>query len=164
MCCSVFQCVAVCVSSLLQCVLQDRAPLQCVGVYISDIGLFYERKRYGSVSLQHILQHTATHGDTLQHTVTHRNTLQRNATHCNTLQHTATHYSAMDLRRCNTHCNALQHTIPHYVEQKLKHLDCVVLQHTATRCNTLQHVATRCNTLSATALWPYNTLQQSTPC
>jgi len=51
-----------------------------------------------------LLQHTATHCNTLQHTATHCNshslsascnTLQHTATHCNTLQHTATH--------CNSH-------------------------------------------------------------
>jgi len=38
-----------------------------------------------------LLQHTATHYNTLQHTATHCNTLQHTATHCNTLQLTATH-------------------------------------------------------------------------
>jgi len=70
-----------------------------------------------------ILQHTATHCNTLRHTATHCNTLQHTATHCNTLQHTATH--------CNTLC-------------------CNTLQHTATHCNTLQHTATHCNTLNMT--------------
>ena len=37
----------------------------------------------------------ANEGIILQHTATHCNTLQHTATHCNTLQHTATH--------CNTH-------------------------------------------------------------
>jgi len=41
-------------------------------------------------SLSHppwILQHTATHCNTLQHTATHCNTLQHTATHCNTVSH-----------------------------------------------------------------------------
>jgi len=42
-----------------------------------------------------ILQHTATHCNTLQHTATHCNTLQLTATHCNTLQHTTTHSDAL---------------------------------------------------------------------
>ena len=46
-----------------------------------------------------ILQHTATHCDTLQHMATYCNTLQRTATHCSALQHTA------------THCNKLQHAV-----------------------------------------------------
>ena len=40
--------------------------------------------------VQHALQHTATHCNTLQHTAI-CNILQRTATHCSTLQHTATH-------------------------------------------------------------------------
>jgi len=46
-----------------------------------------------------LLQHTATHCNTLQHTATHCNTLHHTATHCNTLQHTA------------SHCNPLQHIV-----------------------------------------------------
>ena len=43
-----------------------------------------------------ILQHTATHCNTLQHyTQSHCNTLQHTATHCNTLQHTATHRNTL---------------------------------------------------------------------
>ena len=84
-----------------------------------------------------ILQHTATHCNTLQHTTylaTHSDVwrdfhmLRHTATHCNTLQHTA------------IHCNTLQHTATH----------CNTLRHTATHCNTLntlQHTATHCNTL-----------------
>jgi len=41
-----------------------------------------------------LMQHTATHPNTLSHTATHFNTLQHTATHLNTLQHTSTH--------CNT--------------------------------------------------------------
>ena len=49
------------------------------------------------ISLQHTLQHTATHCNTLQHTATHCSTLQHTG-HCNTLQHTA------------IHCNTVQHS------------------------------------------------------
>jgi len=55
----------------------------------------------------YLLQHTATHWNTLQHTATHCRTLQQvNSTVifitcCNTRQHTA------------THCNTLQHTATH---------------------------------------------------
>jgi len=45
------------------------------------------------------LQRTATYycNILLQHTATHCNTLQHTATHCNTLQHTATHCRALSL-------------------------------------------------------------------
>ena len=46
----------------------------------------------------YILQHTATHCNTLQHTA-------NTATHCNTLQHTATHSA----RRCATYCRTTHH-------------------------------------------------------
>jgi len=42
-----------------------------------------------------VLQHTATHYNTLQHTATHYNALQHTATHCNTLQYTAETYIAV---------------------------------------------------------------------
>ena len=87
-----------------------------------------ELKNRGFMTHQ-VMQHTATHCNTLQHTATLCNTLQHTATLCNTLQHTA------------THCNTLQHTATH----------CNTLQHSATLCNTLQHSATLCNTLQHTA-------------
>jgi len=80
--------------------------------------------------------------------------LQHIATHCNTLQHNVklwsvrvggcgrAHWSCyiqMTRRVRNirmTHCNTLQRTATH----------CNALQHTATHCNTLQHTATHCNT------------------
>jgi len=45
---------------------------------------------YPCALCQYVLQHTATHCNTLQHIATHRNTPQHTATHCNTLQHIAT--------------------------------------------------------------------------
>ena len=45
-----------------------------------------------------VLQHTATHCNTLQHTATHCNTL---ATHCNTLRHTATHQQISRSSQCD---------------------------------------------------------------
>jgi len=96
--------------------------------------------RCGQHGIFVILQHTATHCNTLQHIIAHCNTLQ-NAWHsdeasctvikkalvwwCNALQHTV------------THCNTLQHTALH----------CNTLQHAATHCNTLQHTASHCNTM-----------------
>ena len=79
-----------------------------------------------------ILQHTATHCNTLYigewELGTQVQTLQHAERHCDTLQHTAIH--------C-IHCNTLQHTATH----------CNTLQYTAIHCNTTQHTATRCNTL-----------------
>jgi len=49
-----------------------------------------ERTQHARCTRDRILQHTATHCNTLQHTATHCNILQHAATHCNTLQHTAT--------------------------------------------------------------------------
>jgi len=88
-----------------------------------------------------LLQHTATHCNTLPHTATHCNTLQHTATHCDTLQHSATHCNT--LQHTTRHCDTLQHTATHYS----------TLQHTVTHCNTLQHTAPHCkhcNTLQHT--------------
>ena len=90
----------------------------------------------------------------LQHTATHCNTMPRDATHCNTLHHTASggaHGSKAEYAA--TDCNILQHTATH----------CYTLQHTAsdgarasnakytaTDCNILQHTATHCITLHQT--------------
>jgi len=71
-----------------------------------------------------ILQHTATHCNTLQHT------------RCNTLQHAAI---------C---CNTVQHTLQLTAFARVT-APCNTLQHTATYCNT--HAATRCNTLQHTS-------------
>ena len=68
----------------------------------------------GSIYMMHLilllLQHTATHCNTLQRTATHCSALQHTATHCNTLQHTATHCNT--LQHTATHCNTLQHASP----------------------------------------------------
>jgi len=97
----------------------------------------------------------------LQHTATHCNTLQHTATHCNTLQHTATHCNACNmsmsssgkptavktlgtqvLQHTATHCNALQLTATHRD----------TLRHPTTYCNWLQHATTHCNTLFSITL------------
>ena len=96
------------------------------------------------VQSSYLMQHTATHCNTLQHAATHCNTLQHTqhtATHCNTLQHAlnfgqssaewAVLASAIAVS-CATNCNILQHTATY----------CDKLQHTATHCNILQHTAT----------------------
>ena len=97
-----------------------------------------------------LLQHNATHCNTLHHTAAHCSTLQHTATHCNTLEHTATlrrHTWTVcvltpltSLQHTATHCNTLQDTTTH----------CNTLQHTATHCNTLRHTATYCSTLQHT--------------
>jgi len=79
--------------------MQAQASLgQQVCVCLLDI----RRHVYVCVSDVCVVQHTATHCNTLQHTATHCNTLQHTATHCKALQHTA------------AHCNTLQHTATHY--------------------------------------------------
>jgi len=57
------------------------------------------------ISQKAILQHAATHCNTLQRIATHCNTLQHTATHCTTLQHTTTYSNA--LHHIPTHCNTL---------------------------------------------------------
>ena len=54
-----------------------------------------------------LLQHTATHCNTLQLAAPHCNTLQHTAIYCNTLQHTAAHCKT--LQHTATDCNTLQH-------------------------------------------------------
>ena len=44
-----------------------------------------------SAGFKAMLQHTATHYNTLKHTATQGNTLLHTATQCSTLQHTAPH-------------------------------------------------------------------------
>ena len=80
-----------------------------------------ELKNRGFMTHQ-VMQHTATHCNTLQHTATLCNTLQHSATHSTTLHHTA------------PHCTIMQHDAPH----------CNALRHTATHCNAL---LTPCYTL-----------------
>jgi len=75
-------------------------------VLLDVVALAFNSWRCGRVCVTPVLQHTATHCNTLQHTATHCNTLQHTATHCNTLQHTATHCHT--LPHTATHCNTLQ--------------------------------------------------------
>ena len=109
--------------------------------------------------LPSLLQHNATHCDTLQHTVTHSNTLQHDsllvlssllqhtATHCNILQHTATHCNILQctptssnttLSRCSRVSKIPCHT----------DIICVYTFYMCTpHCNALQHTAIHCNTM-----------------
>jgi len=101
-------------------ILNDEELLQCVAVCCS-----------GLATRGFMLEHTATHCNTMQHAATRCSTLQHTVTHCHTLLHTA------------THCNTLQHTAKHIKPLQIH----TPLPHTATpHRNTLQHTATHCNT------------------
>ena len=151
-CCSVLQSVAVC-SSVLQSVAVFCSVLQCVAEYCSVLQWLVSTNRLRRTMLQGVLsglvQHTATHCNTLQHQLTkvclsraaraikllHCSTLQHTVTHCNTLQHTA------------THCNTLQHTATHkgVPAEGGSGYQTATLQYTATHCHSLQHTATPTN-------------------
>jgi len=93
----------------------------------------------------------------LQHAATHCNTLQRTATHCNTLQH-----KRGDAPTCATwsydvyphaRCSVLQCVVvamTHMMSSHRASLHRNTLQHTATHCNTQQRTATHCNTKEMT--------------
>ena len=85
-----------------------------------------------------LLQHTATHCNTLQHTATHCTILHHTVTYCTVLQHTATTQNG-SLKACQQ-ANLL-------MKFKCVSTRCNTLQHTATHCNTLQHTAAHCSTL-----------------
>ena len=73
--------------------------------------------------MHYILQHTATHCNTLQHTATHCNTLQHTATHCNTLQHTGAVYECIiySTYTNNTNCKMAK-LIPYMPESRTMHI------------------------------------------
>jgi len=94
-----------------------------------------------------MLQHAATHCNTLHQTATHCNVsrpsvegkrvniLQHSAARCNTLQHIATcHVPALkgSGQHTATHRNTLQHTATHLDPKTSKRVDTPC-------CNTLQH-------------------------
>ena len=105
-----------------------------------------------------VLQHTATHCDTLQHTKLLWEAAQPS-------QYTIMHRVEIAVgcyievhshvgRDAATHCNTLQQTADHLVEigighcfEAHPHVGC----DTAAHCNTLQHTATLCNTLQESA-------------
>ena len=105
-----------------------------------------------------ILQDTATHFNTLifvgfwvhavftnlllQHTATHCNTLQHTATHCNTLQHTATNLLLHSWRKAHP-CRAPKWNL------RTEPLFCSVLQF-AVCCSVLQGIAVCCSVLHGT--------------
>ena len=125
-----------------------------------DEGLWHSEQK-GTCNL---LQHNATHFNTLQYTTARRwrwseqkgtcHTLEFTGTHCSAVQPTATHCDSWrcneEKSRCNTVqpttalCNTLQHSAPHWhrwrwSEEKGRYNSLNQLQHTATHCNTLQH-------------------------
>ena len=77
----------------------------------------------------------------LQHTATHCNTLQGCLLRAAVSSHRNGSFCDMILQHTATHCNTLQHPAS----------PCNTLQHTATHCNTLRHIPTHCNTLQHTA-------------
>jgi len=108
----------------------------------------YSATHHCNKTLVLLMQHTATHYNTLQHTATHCNTLQHTATHCNTLLHTERH--CFILQHTIMHCNTLQHTTvttraTRLLYQAATHYN--TLQHIATHCNTPRRTTTHCNTL-----------------
>ena len=111
-----------------------------------------------------VLQHTATHCNTLQHShgtkgksgsrsylATHFLQHRHIAIHCNALQLTATHCNSLYVRREFSSREgmlakvALNHVLQHSDCNTLPH--CNSLQHTAIHGSTLQHITTHCSTL-----------------
>jgi len=90
------------------------------------------------VAHRNMLQHAATHCNTLQYLHMHQ------TTHCTTLQNPHVHQAA-PLLHAATHCNTLQHTatFAHASSSDLVGADCNIV----TNCNTPQHTATHGNTL-----------------
>jgi len=74
-----------------------------------------------------LLQHTATHCNTLQHTATHRNILQHSATRRRGFPSAPLYF--MGDRPTATHCNVLQNAATHRNTP----------QHAVKYCNTMQH-------------------------
>jgi len=115
MCCSVLQCVAVCLS-VLQCGAGSPWRMH------SGLAALDGR-------IKGCLYHTATYSSTLQHTATHCNT------HCNTLRYAATRHSRM---------NPPQYSKQSWYILNLSTATCTTQQHIDTHsntcCKTLQHV------------------------
>jgi len=161
-------CVAVC-CRVLSCVAACCSVLQCVAGCCSEVSHTMASFRGRANRRVYILQHTATHG----------NTLKRAATHCNKLQHKLKHTTvylrnvspgAHQLARVHTlqhttaHYNTLQHT-PQHTATYLYNTPAVganscchcrgnsriyTLQHAAIRCNILQHIPQHSETLTTT--------------
>ena len=148
-CYSVLQCGAVCCSVLDQLfgLLQDDLQVLvavCVALCVA-VCCSVPQGVGSALSLQHrwmmytyptriILQHTATHCNTMQNTAT-----QMDDVYILDTSHTATPYNT--LRHTATCCNMLQHRWMMYTSSTRN-----TLQLTLTHCNTLHHTATLCNT------------------
>ena len=125
-CCSMLQCVAVCVAhrSMISFGCSSTMPYDCS----------YQKMmccKYREVEV--CWTAVATYCNTLQHTTTHCNSLQLTATHCNSLQHTT------------THCNSLQLT----ATQRKSAAILVAFSGATTHCNTMQLSATHCNSAAS---------------
>jgi len=113
-----------------------------------DSARFHVNVQYGST----ILQHTATHCNTLKHDAIRCNTLQHTASHCNTLQHTWTRARARwghSLVRARALARERGREHEHEQEQgqgqdPSKATDCYRLQQTATDCKE-NAIAKDCN-------------------
>jgi len=130
----------------LQCVLQSVAVccsvLQCVAVCLVSSATFSRRPT------RHSTTHAFIKASTMQHTSTHCKTptfvnpnnapIHTNPP-CNTVQHAAIHSNSLQLTA--THCN----TAPHKRLACAQHIaiHCNTLQRTVTHCNTLHHRPTK---------------------
>jgi len=154
MCCSVLQRVAVC-CSVLQCVAVCCSVLQCVAMCCSVLHHHQTHLCARAMSHTRIVSLVTKTSLMLQHTATHCNTLPHTATHCNTLQHrwyrNTCHNSARGDKRHHTKpCEPeVTASVPEVTASGAERYS--TLQHTAAHCNTLQHTATHCNTLPHTA-------------
>jgi len=117
------------------------------------------------VDVCNILQHNATHCNTLQRATTcfWVTLTSTSATYCNTLQHAATFFCVMLTSTSDVTVHLLHVTLPPPIEMTWRmtmyavnsdvtdgvSIYCNVLdplQHAATHCNTLQHAATHAST------------------
>jgi len=142
-CCGVLQCVAVCCSALhcvaVYCTFRTNSSLQ--GMLIT----FFEdrdlNQATGTNTHIHRYSRTFTYIHALE--IAHCNILQHTATHCNTLQqHTAAHCNTLQ-QHTATQCNTLQLCVDFgsrhvWTTTEVYIYVYLTLQHSATRC---------CNTL-----------------
>ena len=154
MCCSVLQCVALCVAvccSVLQCVAVCCSVLQCVAVCCSVLQCVVVcLLRKMTCDLMHPmgLHHPARHAlhSTHIYLIAHFNTLQHTATRCNTLQHAATHCNTLPWchgkHQVHAQLNRYAWSVVHVVWHTPRVLQCV-----AACCSVLQRVAACCSVL-----------------
>jgi len=105
------------------------------------------------LSLETLLQHTATHTTalctTLQHTAPHFNTLQHTATHCNTLQHTANTSFYIFLATSTFCLSANERCVPAKGPEYIAKINMRIANEYAMCicCNAVQCVAVQCSVL-----------------